>query len=597
MKRLLAITAAALAITPSAAHATGLTVIGFDDISSDGVPVTNQYAPLGVDFGSNSDFGLNAYEHGCGAPITGSDPQDYDGGGRWIEPHLCGSNGFAYTGTALSFSWAHSHLTLFARALPGYAPTIRFSGYAGGNPFPVATISETLSANYWSQVTLDSTTAFDKAVIDSPDAVPAPEFILDSLQLDAGISPIALSVSEVTPTAASPFTGKVGHFTDGDSTAVASDYTAQITWGDGASSTGAVTAAAAGGFDVSGTHTYAAGGTDQLTVSVTKTGRSAIAQTGTIQVAAAQTSGGGSTGGGSTGGGSTGGGSTGGGSTGGGSTGDGSSSGTPAAGPQAAFSVSPNGPFCGGQTIQFDASASTPGSSPIVSYQWKFYPSPYLPGDALIPDPTLPRYFEPVPQATYQTTSGPFMAHTYNYVLAAEDPIGEVPLGAVIPDGGGVRLTVTDANGLRATVAHPLDFTYPYIDDTSPVPAAACTRPVNLTAPPSFPSSTPATVHSSQVSIPVACSGGAAVCGGLVTLTAATGGARLASIASAPGVIGRGRFTVAGSRRAIVRIALNARGRMLERRHRLHRIRVTVSTLHIGGGTPRTVSHTFSIHN
>jgi uncharacterized repeat protein (TIGR01451 family) len=61
------------------------------------------------------------------------------------------------------------------------------------------------------------------------------------------------------------FTGMVATFTDDDPAGTATDYTADIEWGDGTTSTGTVSAIA-GGFQVTGSHTYAEEG--QYAVSV-----------------------------------------------------------------------------------------------------------------------------------------------------------------------------------------------------------------------------------------------------------------------------------------------------------------------------------------
>jgi hypothetical protein len=75
------------------------------------------------------------------------------------------------------------------------------------------------------------------------------------------------------------FSGSVATFTDSDLTAGAGDFSARIDWGDGSSSDGAVTGGH-GGFDVAGSHTYAAKGRYAVTVSITGTDRSvASAQT------------------------------------------------------------------------------------------------------------------------------------------------------------------------------------------------------------------------------------------------------------------------------------------------------------------------------
>ncbi|HVX12138.1 MAG TPA: NF038129 family PEP-CTERM protein [Pirellulales bacterium] len=62
---------------------------------------------------------------------------------------------------------------------------------------------------------------------------------------------------DVEATTDRPFTGLVASFSDSKSGAAASDFTAVIAWGDGITSTGTVAANGNGGFDVTGTHTYA----------------------------------------------------------------------------------------------------------------------------------------------------------------------------------------------------------------------------------------------------------------------------------------------------------------------------------------------------
>ncbi|HLJ95654.1 MAG TPA: DUF4214 domain-containing protein [Gemmataceae bacterium] len=61
----------------------------------------------------------------------------------------------------------------------------------------------------------------------------------------------------VIPTVATPFTGVVATFSDSDPNGNANDFTATINWGDGHFSNGTITKNAQGGFDVSGTNTYA----------------------------------------------------------------------------------------------------------------------------------------------------------------------------------------------------------------------------------------------------------------------------------------------------------------------------------------------------
>jgi hypothetical protein len=84
--------------------------------------------------------------------------------------------------------------------------------------------------------------------------------------LAASMMPIN-GVSEGTP-----FTGKVGHFTDANASASVGDFTAQITWGDGSTTVGTVSANAGGGFDVAGSHTWTTGGVKPISVAITGSG-------------------------------------------------------------------------------------------------------------------------------------------------------------------------------------------------------------------------------------------------------------------------------------------------------------------------------------
>lgn len=67
--------------------------------------------------------------------------------------------------------------------------------------------------------------------------------------------------------AGTPFTGPVATFTDTLTTAVPSDFTATIDWGDATVTAGIITGSG-GSFSVSGTHTYAATGTFSVTVTL-----------------------------------------------------------------------------------------------------------------------------------------------------------------------------------------------------------------------------------------------------------------------------------------------------------------------------------------
>jgi NHL repeat len=65
-------------------------------------------------------------------------------------------------------------------------------------------------------------------------------------------SPVSIAATE-----GHAFSGAVATFTSSDTTALASQYTVSITWGDGTSTTGGTVAGGSGSFTVSGVHTYA----------------------------------------------------------------------------------------------------------------------------------------------------------------------------------------------------------------------------------------------------------------------------------------------------------------------------------------------------
>jgi hypothetical protein len=81
------------------------------------------------------------------------------------------------------------------------------------------------------------------------------------------------------------FSGTVATFSDNNTGAPARDFTATITWGDGATSTGTVSATGtAGQFVVTGTHTYAEAGGHTTSVAVTDVDGSSVSLPGTATV-------------------------------------------------------------------------------------------------------------------------------------------------------------------------------------------------------------------------------------------------------------------------------------------------------------------------
>jgi len=81
-----------------------------------------------------------------------------------------------------------------------------------------------------------------------------------------------------------PLNGEVATFTDGNPLGAASDFTASITWGDGHSSDGKVTALGDGKFSISGENVFATPGSFPLVVKVNDKGGSNLTLNGTITV-------------------------------------------------------------------------------------------------------------------------------------------------------------------------------------------------------------------------------------------------------------------------------------------------------------------------
>jgi hypothetical protein len=81
------------------------------------------------------------------------------------------------------------------------------------------------------------------------------------------------------------FAGVVATFNDSNSSAAARDFQATIYWGDGSTSSGTITAAKGGGFEVRGTHTYAEEGSHRVSVSVHDRGGSKAVVSAPVTVA------------------------------------------------------------------------------------------------------------------------------------------------------------------------------------------------------------------------------------------------------------------------------------------------------------------------
>ena len=98
-------------------------------------------------------------------------------------------------------------------------------------------------------------------------------------------APLTATGVNISGTAGQSLTVVVGHVNDGNPIAGAGDFTAQIMWGDGSSMSGSVTPVA-GGFDVTGTHTYATAGTYPVNTSIADAGGAVASSTSSAQIVA-----------------------------------------------------------------------------------------------------------------------------------------------------------------------------------------------------------------------------------------------------------------------------------------------------------------------
>jgi hypothetical protein len=95
---------------------------------------------------------------------------------------------------------------------------------------------------------------------------------------------LSATVETINPSVGIPFTGVVATFTDANTNAPLSDFTATISWGNGNTSAGTVTPLGGGNFSVSGTNTYFQAGLFTLSVALTDVGGSTAIVVTTINV-------------------------------------------------------------------------------------------------------------------------------------------------------------------------------------------------------------------------------------------------------------------------------------------------------------------------
>src|SRR5262249_51521410 len=98
-------------------------------------------------------------------------------------------------------------------------------------------------------------------------------------------APLTASGVTVQATEGTVFSGVVASFADADPNSTASQFTAIISWGDGQTSAGTVTATGPGSFQVSGSNIYADEGSYAVSVIITDVDGSTASTSATADVA------------------------------------------------------------------------------------------------------------------------------------------------------------------------------------------------------------------------------------------------------------------------------------------------------------------------
>jgi hypothetical protein len=113
-----------------------------------------------------------------------------------------------------------------------------------------------------------SNTASNNLVVTDDFVYAEPQPIANGFPIISGAGGTTNAAVTVNAKQGVAFTGVVANFSDADPAGTATDYTATINWGDGHISNGTITANNSGGFNVSGTNTYAQPGNFPISVDV-----------------------------------------------------------------------------------------------------------------------------------------------------------------------------------------------------------------------------------------------------------------------------------------------------------------------------------------
>lgn len=242
--------------------------IPFEEPStSQGDPVTTQYAADGVTFGSPASLGAPitidpASATPCGAPI-GFVPFQHTGAQAVEVPSCSSGQEIVMHGTLLKFSSPRHYVSTYVGTSNGAAQLLAFD--AAGEKLAETDVSpSSLNAQKFASVNAGGA-GMTYLVIQAGSG--SSQLAFDDLSFaDAAITPTA---SGFSARAGAPFQHTVGSFHDADGGTDPSHYQVAVDWGDGTSdSAPTITSSGGGDFSITSHHTYASPGSFQVTIRV-----------------------------------------------------------------------------------------------------------------------------------------------------------------------------------------------------------------------------------------------------------------------------------------------------------------------------------------
>ena len=243
------------------ASATGPSTITFTEHAA-GTVIDTEYASLGVRFGKATDLGAPALAGAwdCGAPQV-KEPTSDGPPPKLAQAPLCGGR----SGTVAAFAHPRRTIRLVVEATPSTDRSADVLAYAANGTL----LTSTRVSTNRSAVTIDRTSPDVAYLALQLTGEGTSALLFDDLQFDHLGDPLTLVPRGVGASVGAERTDNVARLTDADPTASVADYRVTIEWGDGQSSAGRLVASG-DGYDVVGTHTYAATGTFAIRTTVEK---------------------------------------------------------------------------------------------------------------------------------------------------------------------------------------------------------------------------------------------------------------------------------------------------------------------------------------